>query len=67
MTSIELQDAINQLEQRCFDLIKVAEKEVRKLNEAEDKQLSELKAELTDKRSQLTALTEELNKVNKLN
>lgn len=65
MTSLELQDAINQLEQRCLDLIGKAEKEVRKLTTEEDTQLNELKAELTDKRSQLQALTEELNKVNK--
>lgn len=62
MSTLELQDAINQLEQRCLDMIAGAEKEVRKLTEAEDTQLNELKKELEEKRSQLTALQDELSK-----
>lgn len=67
MTTLELQDAINQLEQRCLDLIKGAEKEVRKLTEAEDTQLNELKKELEEKRSALAALQAELSKNHKPN
>ncbi|MGL5787215.1 MAG: phage major capsid protein, partial [Bacteroidales bacterium] len=67
MTTLELQDAINQLEQRCLDLIKGAEKEVRKLTEAEDTQLNELKKELEEKRSALAALQAELSKNQKPN
>lgn len=62
MTTLELQDAINQLEQRCLDMIAGAEKEVRKLTDEEDTQLTELKKELNEKRSALTLLQEELNK-----
>lgn len=62
MSTIELQDQINQLEQRCLDMIANAEKEVRKLTDEENTQLNELKKELEEKRSQLKDLQDELSK-----
>lgn len=69
VTTIELQDSINQLEKRYNDILANGEAETRMLNEGEALELGKIKLEIEEKRSQLEALKLDLEKRsnNKLN
>ncbi len=61
MTSLELKDKINQLEQRCVTIVDSANKEIRSLTDDEKHDIEESRNHIEELRSQLSSLTKELN------
>lgn len=61
MTSLELKDKINQLEQRCISIVDSANKEIRSLTDDEKHDIEESRNHIEELRSQLSSLTKELN------